>query len=196
MPGPRRVRLPGIPSRLFAQIGLSLASVWNPSNAQPIRGHTSKMPKRSRCAFRPAILSPQLPYRGRYHRSNERDPRVAHPGLRPLVQRLLPTVHPGATVPTRSSHSRPGCGLVALSRPICCPLKICPFPLCTLSVSSGPSCQHRLCFASHLLLNVSMTISWQANCVSFPCVGLGYSGSCALAHLGEACVTLGLGCLL
>ena len=28
-----------------------------------------------------------------------------------------------------------------------------------------------------------MTISWQANCVSFPCAGLGYSGSCALAHL-------------
>ena len=43
--------------------------------------------------FRPAILSSQLPYRGRHHCSDERGPRVAHPGLRPLVQRLLPAVH-------------------------------------------------------------------------------------------------------
>ena len=123
MPDPRRVRLPGIPSRLFTQIGVSLASVWNPSDALPVRGRTSKMPERSRCAFHPAILSSQLPYRSRHHCSDERCPQVAHPGLRPLVQRLLSAVHPGATIPTRSSHSRPGCGLVTLSRSICCQLK-------------------------------------------------------------------------
>ena len=94
VPGPHRVRLPGIPSCLFAQISLSLASVRNPSNAQPVRGHTLKMPERSRCVFRPAILSSQLPYWSHHHCSHERGPRVAHPGLRPLVQRLLPASTP------------------------------------------------------------------------------------------------------
>ena len=99
------------------------------------------MPERSRCAFRPAILSSQLPYRSRHHCSDERCPRVAHPGLRPLVQRLLSAVHPGATVPTRSSYSRPGCGLVTLPRSIRCQLK-------NMSVSSV----YFICFFRSLLL--------------------------------------------